>query len=144
MGQSCILTLAVLVIAQLGHAVPQANSENSTIKLDGTWELVTYKYGPHGIRAMANDRREIKLISGTHFVWVIYDLRRKKATSVGGGTYSLQADHYIEQLDFSEGLPNNLIGKAQSFKISIDGDKWQQSGVLSNGLMIEETWRRIQ
>jgi hypothetical protein len=145
MGHSCILTSAVLVIAQLGHAAPQANSENNTIKLDGTWELVTYKYGQtHGVRAMPNDRREIKLISGTHFVWVIYNLRGKKATSVGGGTYSLKADHYIEQLDFGGGLSNNLIGKAQSFKISIDGDKWQQSGVLSNGLIIEETWQRIQ
>jgi hypothetical protein len=77
-------------------------------------------------------------------VWVVYDLRTRKPTSVGGGTCSLKADHYIEQLDFGDRRPKDLIGKAQSFRIYMGGDKWQQSGVLSNGLMIEETWRRIE
>src|ERR1039457_2067345 len=145
MGRSCIFTLAVLVIVQLGRATPQADSENHTVKLDGTWELVAYKYGATAAySAVPKDSREIKLISGTHFVWVVYNLRTRKPSSVGGGTCSLQADHYIEQLDFGDRRPKDLIGKTQSFRISIDGDKWQQSGVLSNGLRIEETWRRIQ
>lgn len=108
MGRSCILTLAVLIILQFGRAAPQADSENNTVKLDGTWELVGHKYGSTApYSAMPKDRREIKLI-------------------------------------FGDRRPKDLIGKAQLFRISINGDKWQQSGVLSNGLRIEETWRRIQ
>jgi len=144
MRHSRALTVAVLAIMQFGHAAPQADSENK-FKLDGTWELVTYKYGAAAApSAMPKDRREIKLISGTHFVWVVYDLRSRKPISVGGGTCSLQADHYIEQVEFGDKRPKDLIDKTQSFRIAIDGDKWQQSGVLSNGLRIEETWRRIE
>ena len=62
MGRSCILTLAVLLIVQFGHATPQADFENNTIKLDGTWELISYKYGSTApYSAMPKDRREIKL-----------------------------------------------------------------------------------
>lgn len=38
----------------------------------------------------------------------------------------------------------DLAGKEQSFKIKIDGDKWFLSGVLSNGVKIEEVWRLVR
>ena len=68
--------------------VPQAEPPNTKSPIEGTWELVSFRYGAQS-GTMPKDRREIKLISGSHFVWVVYDLRKKKPTSVGGGTCAL-------------------------------------------------------
>ena len=37
-----------------------------------------------------------------------------------------------------------FAGKPQKFTIRIEGDKLRQSGVLSNGLKIDEVWERLK
>jgi hypothetical protein len=139
------LALAILAVTQFSHAAaPQADSEKGRGKLEGTWELVSYKYVEGApFRDVIKDQRVIKLITGNHFIWVSYDVRKKKPTSVGGGRYSLDADTYTEELDFGDKRSGGLLGKPQSFKATIEGDRWLHSGVLSNGLKIEEIWRRV-
>lgn len=52
-------------------------------QLEGTWELVSGQQLPKGTR-------DIKLISGHHFVWIIYDTEKGKPLYTGGGTYVLK------------------------------------------------------
>jgi hypothetical protein len=139
------LVLAILAATQFNHgAAAQTDPEKSRGKLEGTWELVSYKYVEGTpFRDVTKDHREIKLMTGSHFVWVSYDVRKKKPTSVGGGRYSLEADKYTEELDFADKRSEDLVGKPQSFKATIEDDRWLHSGVLSNGLKIEEIWRRV-
>lgn len=137
-------SVAALMLAQLGHAAPQAVSEDGANKLDGEWELVSFKYGAAPVQSLSNNRREIKLISGTHFVWVVYDTKKHKPISVGGGTCSRQGDQYTEQVEFGDIRTSTVLGKPQVFHITTDGHNWRHSGVLSDGLSIEETWRLVE
>src|SRR5579862_8709801 len=68
----------LLLAGQYSIGAPQTATENSGEKLDGEWELVGFKYGPGPRQTVAANRREIKLISGTHFVWVVYETKKQK------------------------------------------------------------------
>jgi hypothetical protein len=47
-------------------------------------------------------------------------------------------------MDFaSEQISTGLIGKDQPFTVKIDGDTFTQTGTLSNGKGLSETWKRI-
>lgn len=134
----------LLLAGQYSVGAPQTGSENNGEKLDGEWELVGFKYGPGPRQPVPANRREIKLISGTHFVWVVYDAKKGKPISVGGGTCSRQGDQYTERLEFGDSRTKGMMGKSQEFHVAIVGQMWQHSGVMSGGLQIEELWKRVE
>lgn len=113
----------------------------STHEIQGAWELVSYDYGQGNKNADAKTK-QIKLITANHFIWVVYDTAKKELLASGGGTYKLQSPSYVEHIDFTDKSNIALTGKDQSFKIRLDGDTMQISGVLSQGMKIAETWKR--
>src|SRR6267154_5629181 len=62
-------------------------------QLDGTWELVSGQQLPKGAR-------DIKIISGGHFIFVAYDTENGKPLYTGGGTYILKGSSDTEHIDF--------------------------------------------
>jgi hypothetical protein len=105
--------------------------------LDGNWELVSGQPLPKGTR-------DIKMISGGHFIFVAYDTEKGKPLYTGGGTYILNGSSYTEHMDFaSDQISAGLIGKDQPFTIKTEGDTFTQTGTLSNGKALSETWKRI-
>lgn len=107
-------------------------------KIEGHWELVSGPNVPPGWK-------EIKMITGGHFVWVIYDAQKKKTAWTGGGTYKLDGDHYTEHLDFMT-VPgaDALIDKDQPFTIKLDGNSLIITGMLSDGEKLNESWKRVE
>jgi len=104
--------------------------------LDGTWELVAGQQLPKGAR-------EIKIISGGHFIFAAYDTGKGELLGTGGGTYVLNGSSYSEHVDFGERISPGVVGKDQQFGIKIDGDTFVQAGTLSNGKRLSETWKRV-
>jgi hypothetical protein len=84
-----------------------------TNQLDGTWELVSGQPLPKGAR-------DIKILSGGHFIFAAYDTETGKPLYAAG-----------------------LIGRDQSFTLEVDGDTFTQTGTLSNGKPLSERWKRI-
>jgi len=106
-------------------------------QLDGTWELVSGQQLPEGAR-------DIKIISGGHFIFVAYDTEKGKPLYTGGGTYILNANSYAEHIVFaSDEISAGLVGKDQPFTVKVDGDTFTQTGTLSNGKGLSETWKRV-
>ena len=105
-------------------------------QLDGTWELVAGQQLPKGAR-------EIKIISGGHFIFAAYDTGKGELLGTGGGTYVLNGSSYSEHVDFGERISPGVVGKDQQFGIKIDGDTFVQAGTLSNGKRLSETWKRV-
>lgn len=96
------------------------------------------------MRSVRKGTRNIKLISGRHFVWIIYDTEKGKPLYTGGGTYSLNGLSYTEHVDFmSDELSAGIVGKDQSFTVKVEGDTLTQTGALSNGQSLSETWKRV-
>jgi hypothetical protein len=88
--------------------------------------------------------RDIKIISGGHFVWVAYDTEKGKPLYTGGGTYILNGSSYTEHVDFmSDEISAGILGKGQPFTVKVNGDTFTQTGALSNGQSLSETWKRV-
>jgi hypothetical protein len=106
-------------------------------QLDGTWELVAGQQLPKGAR-------EIKIISGGHFIFAAYDTGKGKLLGTGGGTYVLNGSSYTEHVDFGDRISPGVVGRDQQFAVKIDGDTFVQAGTLSNGKNLSETWKRVR
>jgi len=112
-------------------------SDAKKSQLDGTWELVSGQQLPKGAR-------DIKIISGGHFIFVAYDTEKGKPLYTGGGTYVVNGSSYSEHIDFaSDEISTGLVGKDQPFTVKVDGDTFTQTGTLSNGKGLSETWKRV-
>ncbi len=134
MKQILLVTVILTVTGTFGIA--------QTNVVQGTWQLVSYDHG-QGLKNGEDDHhQELKMISSKHFVWVLYDGNKKKTLASGNGTYTLEGQSYVEHVDFIDVDPK-LIGKDQSFTIKVEGDTLSQSGVLSDGTHIVETWKRV-
>ena len=132
---------ASLVLAIAFGVVFLAQSQTSSgqakkIQLDGAWELVAGQQLPKGAR-------NIKIISGGHFIFAAYDTEKGELLYTGGGTCILNGGSYTEHVDFGERISAGIVGKDQQFTVKIDGDTFMQAGTLSNGKGLSETWKRV-
>jgi hypothetical protein len=104
--------------------------------LEGTWELQSGQPIPAGAR-------DLKILSGGHFMFAAYDKQSGKPLYAAGGTYEVSGDSYVEHMEFGTDKLSDLVGKDQSFTIEVDGDMLTQEGTLSNGEPLKETFRRV-
>jgi hypothetical protein len=127
-----------IALAAVFVALSQTNGGHAKkSQLDGTWELVSGQPLPKGAR-------NIKIISGGHFIFVAYDTEKGKPLYTGGGTYILNGSSYTEHMDFaSDKISAGLVGKDQPFTVKVDGNTFIQAGTLSNGKGLSETWNRV-
>ena len=133
-----ILLVFAVALAAVFLALSQTNGSHAKkSQLGGTWELVSGQPLPKGAR-------DIKIISGRHFIFVAYDTKKGKPLYTGGGTYILNGSSYTEHMDFaSDEISAGLVGKDQPFTVKVDGDTFTQTGTLSNGKGLSETWKRV-
>lgn len=137
--------LALAVFALVGLAADtKAQHDQKMSPLVGTWELVSEKWGDaKEFTSPPADRKSIKFITPTHFVWVWVDPKRKITNSMGG-TYKHEGDSYIETPEYAfEGM-EAYVGKAQKFTAKVESDKWTHSGTLSEGQTLTEIWKRVK
>lgn len=127
-----------MALATAFPAWSQTNSSHAKKgQLDGAWELVSGQQLPKGTV-------DVKIISGGHFIFVAYDTENGKPLYTGGGTYTLSGSTYTEHLDFMSGeIAAGLVGKDQQFTVTLNGDTFTQTGVLSNGKGLSEIWKRF-
>jgi hypothetical protein len=127
------ITLAAVVLAW-SHTT---GSHAKKAQLDGAWELVSGQPLPKGAR-------DIKVLSAGHVMFVAYDTETGKPLYTGGGTYILNGSSYTEHMDFaSDVIAAGLIGKDQQFTVKLNGDRFTQTGTLTNGKLLSEVWKRM-
>jgi hypothetical protein len=133
-----VLLVFAIALTAVFLALSQTNGSHAKkSQLDGTWELVSGQPLPQGAR-------DIKIISGGHFIFVAYDTEKGKPIYTGGGTYILNGSSYAEHIDFaSDEISAGLVGKDQPFTVKVDADTFTQTGTLSNGKGLSETWKRV-
>jgi len=105
-------------------------------ELDGTWELISGQPLPEGTR-------DIKMLSGGHFMFAAFDTQTGKPLYTAGGTYTVDGNSYVEHMTFASDKLAGLVGEDQKFKVELDGETFSQVGTLSNGKPLMEKWRRI-
>ena len=104
--------------------------------IEGAWELICGQPLPKGVR-------DIKILSGGHFIFTAYDTQTGKPLYTAGGTYNLNGTSYTEHMDFASDKIADLVGEDQSFTVEVRGDRLTQIGTLSNGKALSERFKRL-
>ncbi len=144
------------------YLLPALVHAQQAVKLQGAWEMVSQQVDgkDHPIPG-----RQIKLLTGTHYVWVRQDKKQveellAKGTehdsllayhdAFGAGTYKIVGNTYTETTEFF--YEPQYIGTSIDFKFKLDDDRWYtfghfshfQGGKKINEILLEEVWKRIE
>jgi len=140
------LLLGIVFLSLVAWAADKTSvADKSAPSLAGTWELTMEKYGDaKEFTPASGEHKSLKFVTDTHFIWVWVDPKTKKVTTSMGGRYELKGDSYVETPEFATEGMDAYLGKAQKFTAKLEGDQWTHSGQLSEGMHIEEIWKRVK
>jgi hypothetical protein len=104
------------------NPAPTIDGNNLKKRMLGTWQLISFADG----RVSDANVGELKFIGDRH--WSVSRLQ----PSTGrldyhmGGTYTLEGNQYVETIEYGTGGP---IGQTFTYKLTVEGDKFVQTGV---------------
>ncbi|HZY77903.1 MAG TPA: membrane or secreted protein [Cyclobacteriaceae bacterium] len=108
-------------------------------KLMGAW-LITGRYRDNEIRrSTPGARRTMKILSGTRFQWIAYNVETKEFFGTGGGTYTTVNGKYTENIDFFS-RDETRVGASLTFDFSLPEGEWRHQGKSSKGDPLDEIW----
>jgi len=109
-------------------------------QLAGAW-LITGRFVDGEMRkSTPGVRRTMKILSGTRFQWIAYNVETKEFFGTGGGTYTTANGKYTENIEFFS-RDASRVGISLSFDFSLmDDGPWRHSGKSSKGDPIDEIW----
>lgn len=84
-------------------------------------------------------RRTMKILSGTRFQWIAYNVATKQFMGTGGGTYTTKDGKYTENIDFFS-RDSTRVGAKLEFDFEVKGQDWHHKGLSSKGEPIYEVW----
>lgn len=110
-------------------------------ELSGTWLFSNrMRDGKLGNpRSADNPRKTMKILSGTRFQWIAFNVDTKEFMGTGGGTYTTTDGKYTENIDFFS-RDNSRVGASLVFDFERKGTEWHHSGLSSKGDPIYEIW----
>lgn len=142
------ITLSALFIGSAVAIIP-ASAERPDAghhpenELVGTWTMASAKYGGRAVEFPEGVVHK-KHITPTEFMWITYS-EDGQVLRAAGGDYSLEGDVYKEKPRYGIGEDFQVIqDKTQSFQCKVEGNTWYHTGKLSNGLTVEEVWKRTE
>ena len=110
-------------------------------QLSGAW-LITGRYRDGEISERTPGvRRTMKILSGTKFQWIAYNIETKEFFGTGGGSYTTKDGKYTEKIEFFS-RDNSRVGASLEFDFSIEDGKWRHSGKSSKGDPLHEIWTK--
>ncbi|MGV3507888.1 MAG: hypothetical protein ACO1N7_01265 [Sphingobacteriaceae bacterium] len=112
-------------------------------ELMGAW-IITGTYENDQVKKRANPfypRRTLKVLSGTRFQWIAYNVATKQFMNTGGGTYTTKNGVYTENIEFFTKTAES-VGKTMSFQYSFENGDWRHKGQKSTGGVMDECWSR--
>jgi heme/copper-type cytochrome/quinol oxidase subunit 2 len=132
-----VLSIATVTGIHAQEKTPKAEAEPSKLASDliGTWTLV----GTPDSEQETPTKR-LKFFTGKH--WLVTEADDNgKVTLHHGGTYTLDADEYVETIEYAMEESISAVGMKFKFKIKVEGDKYTQIGIENP---YSEVWRRAK
>ena len=125
----------------VNDAILKRVDDGSPGKLAGTWLFSNrMRDGKLGSpRSADNPRKTMKILSGTRFQWIAYNVDTKEFMGTGGGTYTTIDGKYTENIDFFS-RDNSRVGASLVFDYERKNDEWHHKGFSSKGDPIYEIW----
>jgi hypothetical protein len=112
-------------------------------KLAGAW-LITGRMRDGQIsRSTPGARRTMKILSGSRFQWIAYNVDTKEFFGTGGGTYTTINGKYTENIEFFS-RDETRVGASLTFDFSLPEGEWRHQGKSSKGDPLDEIWTQRQ
>ena len=109
-------------------------------ELAGAWLISGRKRdGELRKRDTSGPRKTMKILSGTRFQWIAYNIETKEFMGTGGGTYTTVDGKYTENIEFFS-RDNSRVGATLEFDYALKDGDWHHSGLSSKGQPIYEVW----
>lgn len=118
-----------------------AIDDTITTALKGAWFIAGRERDGEMQFREPSPRKTMKILSGTRFQWVAYDVAKKGFYGTGGGTYTSDKGQYIETIEFFS-RDSTRVGASLDFGFEVKGNDWHHKGLSSKGDSIYEVWRR--
>jgi hypothetical protein len=81
----------------------------------------------------------MKVLSGTRFQWIAYNIAKKQFLGTGGGTYTTINGKYTENIEFFS-RDDSKAGLSLTFDYSLEKATWNHKGFSSKGAAMHEIW----
>ncbi|HEX8039077.1 MAG TPA: membrane or secreted protein, partial [Chryseosolibacter sp.] len=108
-------------------------------KLAGAW-VITGRIRDGKMSNMnPGARRTMKILSGTRFQWIAYNVETHEFFATGGGTYTTKDGKYTENIEFFS-RDDSRVGASLTFDYAIEGGNWRHRGLSSKGEPVDEVW----
>lgn len=110
-------------------------------QLPGAW-WITGRMVDGQVRSITpGARRTMKILSGTRFQWIAYNVETKEFFGTGGGTYTTKDGKYAETIEFFS-RDNSRVGSILTFDFNMEEGRWRHRGLSSKGEPIDEYWSK--
>ena len=109
--------------------------------LAGAWLITGRTMNGKASSNRPGARRTMKILSGTRFQWIAYNVDTKEFFGTGGGTYTTVNGKYTENIEFFS-RDNSRVGSTLNFEFSIEEGRWRHKGLSSKGEPIDEYWSK--
>ncbi|MBO3100094.1 membrane or secreted protein [Gelidibacter pelagius] len=90
-------------------------------------------------RDTSGPRKTMKILSGTRFQWIAYNIETKQFMGTGGGTYTTINGEYTENIEFFS-RDDSRVGMSLKFNYELIDGQWHHTGFSSKGDPINEIW----
>lgn len=109
--------------------------------LKGAWLMTGRKRDGEITTRKPGARRTMKILSGTRFQWIAYNVETREFFGSGGGTYGTQNGQYTENIEFFS-RDDARAGKSLEFQYDFVDGVWHHIGKSTAGEPMHEVWSR--
>ena len=109
--------------------------------LKGAWLMTGRKRDGEITTRKPGARRTMKILSGTRFQWIAYNVETKQFSGSGGGTYTTADGKYTETIEFFS-RDDTRSGKSLEFQYDFVDGAWHHVGRSTAGEPMHEVWSR--
>lgn len=110
-------------------------------KLAGAWLITGRMQRGEMSKLTPGARRTMKILSGTRFQWIAYNVETREFSGTGGGTYTTKDGKYTEHIEFFS-RDGSRVGASLSFDFALEDGNWRHKGLSSRGDPIDEVWTK--
>lgn len=107
--------------------------------LEGSWLMTGRKRDGAISTRRPGARRTMKILSGTRFQWIAYNVETKEFFGSGGGTYSTVDGKYTENIEFFS-RDDAKSGRSLEFQYDLLEGVWHHIGKSTAGEPMHEVW----
>lgn len=107
--------------------------------LEGAWLMTGRKRDGEISTRRPGVRRTMKILSGTRFQWIAYNVETKEFFGSGGGTYTTEDGTYTENIEFFS-RDDARAGMNLQFGYALEDGVWHHDGKSTSGEPMYELW----